>query len=205
MVGLRERKAAQTRARILEVALDAFEAKGYEATTMEEIAEGAEVGASTLYRYFPTKEALLVEPLGFKGTLAEALRSRPTEEALGISLGHAIQALFDAPRPDRDRLQRIGAVIDANTGPRLHLHELLWQEAANLRDAIAERTGRDTDDVYCEVTAHLTVAVLRAIAERTGKPSDPGSSPDRAAAIAADLLARLHDDPPELPVFGRPD
>ena len=53
------RKKEETRSRILNAALDAFEEKGYAASTMEEIAERAGVAKGTLYNYFDGKEALL--------------------------------------------------------------------------------------------------------------------------------------------------
>jgi transcriptional regulator GlxA family with amidase domain len=53
--GLRERKKTKTRAAIREHALRLFREQGYEATTVEQIAEAAEVSHSTFFRYFPTK------------------------------------------------------------------------------------------------------------------------------------------------------
>jgi AcrR family transcriptional regulator len=58
--GLRERKKAKTRAAIQEQAMRLFRERGYEATTVEQIAEAAEVSPSTFFRYFPTKEAVVM-------------------------------------------------------------------------------------------------------------------------------------------------
>lgn len=58
--GLRERKKARTRAAIQEHAVRLFHAQGYDATTVEQVAEAAEVSASTVFRYFPTKEDLVI-------------------------------------------------------------------------------------------------------------------------------------------------
>ena len=59
MTGMRERKRLERSDAIVDAATELFRSKGYEGTTMEEIAEGADVSAPTLYRYFPTKAALL--------------------------------------------------------------------------------------------------------------------------------------------------
>jgi len=59
--GLRERKKAKTRATIREHALRLFRDQGYGATTVEQIAEAAEVSPATFYRYFPTKEDVVLQ------------------------------------------------------------------------------------------------------------------------------------------------
>lgn len=56
---MRERKRLERSDAIVDAATELFRGKGYEGTTMEEIAERADVSAPTLYRYFPTKAALL--------------------------------------------------------------------------------------------------------------------------------------------------
>lgn len=54
-VGLRERKKAKTKAAIQQHALRLFRQQGYQATTVEQIAEAAEVSPSTFFRYFPPR------------------------------------------------------------------------------------------------------------------------------------------------------
>lgn len=58
-VGRRERKKEEMRQRILDIAVGLFERDGFEAVTMEGIAEQADVAKATLYSYFPLKEAML--------------------------------------------------------------------------------------------------------------------------------------------------
>ncbi|MFB6720661.1 TetR/AcrR family transcriptional regulator [Kribbella sp. NPDC056345] len=60
-MGLRELKRARTRRLIADTAVELFSEHGFSRTTVEQIAEAAEVGPTTLYRYFPTKEALVLE------------------------------------------------------------------------------------------------------------------------------------------------
>ena len=58
--GRRERNKIRCRQRILRASRQLFSAKGYEETTMDDVAEGSEVSKATLYNYFPGKDSLLM-------------------------------------------------------------------------------------------------------------------------------------------------
>jgi AcrR family transcriptional regulator len=74
--GLRERKKAKTRAAIQHEALRLFRQQGYGSTTVEEVADAAEVSVSTLFRYFPSKEDLVLSD-EYDPLLLEACRAQP--------------------------------------------------------------------------------------------------------------------------------
>src|SRR5262245_23592992 len=76
--GLRERKKLKTRRTIQDVALRLFAEQGYDATTVEQIAAAAEVSPSTFFRYYPTKEDVLIED-DYDPMLYEALVTQPSE------------------------------------------------------------------------------------------------------------------------------
>src|ERR1700759_975209 len=77
-VSLRERKKARTRASLREHALRLFREQGYQATTVEQIAAAAEVSPSTFFRYFPTKEDVVLQD-DMDTRMLEALARQPSE------------------------------------------------------------------------------------------------------------------------------
>ena len=103
--GLRERKKQETHARILAAAHDLFEAKGFEATTVDEICAHANVSPKTFFNYFPTKQTVVREIAGAflddLGGLVEDARKREgsTAERLAHLFGRAgEEALRAGPR-----------------------------------------------------------------------------------------------------------
>jgi AcrR family transcriptional regulator len=79
--GLRERKKAQTRDTIVAAALDLFERKGYDATTVEEIAEAADVSPRTFFRYFDSKMDVIMQKRDEDShDFASRLAARPAHE-----------------------------------------------------------------------------------------------------------------------------
>ena len=97
-VGLRERKKARTRAAIREHALRLFREQGYHATTVEQIAEAAEVSPSTFFRYFPTKEDVVLQD-DFDILGIAAFEAQPAE----LSPIAAFRAAADAGLRGADR------------------------------------------------------------------------------------------------------
>jgi len=75
---LRERKKAQTRAAIQTHALRLFREQGYDATTIEQIIEAADVSETTFFRYFPTKEDVVVQD-DFDPLMVGAYQTQPPD------------------------------------------------------------------------------------------------------------------------------
>ena len=102
--GLRAQRKAQTRQAIQDHALRLFLAKGYEATTVEEIASAAGVSHMTFFRYFAGKEAV-VETDDYDPMLADLIRQRPTEESPLTAVHQAVlQGLSAVYATDRDAI-----------------------------------------------------------------------------------------------------
>jgi AcrR family transcriptional regulator len=88
-IGLRERKKRSAMRRIQEVALDLFDERGFENVTIEQIAEAAEVSPSSVYRYFGTKEQVVLrddfDVQFFEAVEAELATSPPSTRSGGQS------------------------------------------------------------------------------------------------------------------------
>src|SRR3954449_11756401 len=76
-MSLRERKKQKTRWAIQEHALRLFAQQGYEATTVEQIAAAAEISPSTFFRYFPSKEDLVIQDQYDDMMIAVIARAKP--------------------------------------------------------------------------------------------------------------------------------
>jgi AcrR family transcriptional regulator len=128
--GLRERKKAETRRSIQQHALHLFQTKGYEATTVEEIASAAGVSHMTFFRYFPNKHAV-VENDDYDPMIAELVRSRPACEEPLTAIRHALVGA----------LQAMPAAEQTTILARARL--ILGEPALRARQFESQRTTRD--------------------------------------------------------------
>ena len=104
-LGRRERKKLATRRALEESAMRLFTEKGFDGTTVEEIADAADVSARTFFRYFATKDEVLFgdhEPR--LETMRELLADRPADEPLMTSLEVLLRSLGDTLVANRDRV-----------------------------------------------------------------------------------------------------
>jgi len=144
--GLRERKKAKTRAAIQEHALRLFQEQGYDATTVEQIAEAAEVSPSTFFRYFPTKDDVVlyddIDPL-----LIAAFEAQPTDLTPIQALRGAMRAVFTSvPAEEMARQWERGRLILSVPELRMRFWDQIAQAIQLLADVVAKRVGRRADD-----------------------------------------------------------
>jgi AcrR family transcriptional regulator len=162
-LGLRERKKAATRRRIQETALQLFLSKGYDMTTVEEVAAGADISVMTFYRYFPTKESV-VEQDEYNPIIAANIRRRPPEEPPLVALHTAfLEALRVIDEQDREViLERLHLVLST---PALRAHLADNQRATQqlFAQALLERGGRQdapmTLEIYGQAAAFHAVVM----------------------------------------------
>ena len=170
---LRERKKAHTRMSIRREAFRLFDKQGYANTTVEQIAQAADVSPRTLYRYFGLKEALLISDDQIPPIVA-AFASAPKELTIVAAYRHAVATVFGGLSPEERE--------DAAAGQRLmyevpEARGLLYREYVRLieliADALVDRPGAPTDDLERRVIAGAIVGVLIAASHDTPMPDDP--------------------------------
>ncbi|MEH0820622.1 MULTISPECIES: TetR/AcrR family transcriptional regulator [unclassified Micromonospora] len=113
--GLRERKKERTRQALITAALGLFEERGYDETTIADIAAGADVSARTFFSYFPSKEEILFADTEDRLALAFAvIDQRGPEDAPVDVLVRAMAAVFE-------RAEQFGQVFDRAVPVRLRM------------------------------------------------------------------------------------
>jgi AcrR family transcriptional regulator len=145
--GLRERKKAKTRASIREHALRLFREQGYQATTVEQIAAAAEVSSSTFFRYFPTKEDVVLQD-DFDARIFEAFGRQPASMTPIAAIRAAIREAIATLTPTEwDQFSQMSEL--SRTVPDLRARTLdeLARTIDTMADALAKRTGRTADDL----------------------------------------------------------
>ncbi|MFD0144174.1 MULTISPECIES: TetR/AcrR family transcriptional regulator [unclassified Streptomyces] len=171
--GLRERKKQRTRNALLRVALELFTTRGYEQTTVDEIADAVEVSQRTFFRYFASKEevAFAVQQM-VEERFVQALVERPAEEGPLDAMRNAVLASWDTIGEaimevvPVDMYLRTFQMIEST--PALlaaHLRRTTEMEDTIAR-VVAEREGVDVDE---DPRPRIVVAAFSGVMRVTGQ------------------------------------
>ncbi|WP_436520100.1 TetR family transcriptional regulator [Actinoplanes sp. HUAS TT8] len=160
---LRERKKAKTRAAIREHAMRLFEEQGYASTTVDQIAEAAEVSPSTFFRYFPAKEdVILIDD--YDPMLVEAIRAMPPEVPPIEAVRRALRDVFYNLAPEvwesERRRQRLFSEV-----PELRMRAMnqMAQALDLIAEMIAERSGLPVGDIRVRAMSGAIGGVVLAL------------------------------------------
>jgi AcrR family transcriptional regulator len=184
--GLRERKKIETLHRLQEEALRLFDEHGYDATTIEQIAEAAGVSPSTFYRYFPTKEDVVVQD-EYDPLIVNVFENQSADDAPLDALREVLRVLFaEFTDADIERVRRRVRMIFAV--PALRARQVQQTAATEelLARMVAERTGRSPGELEVRhftalIVTSWTVAIS-AWAETEGGKDDLAATMDRCLA-----------------------
>jgi AcrR family transcriptional regulator len=150
---LRERKKAKTRATIQQHALRLIQAHSYDATTVEQIAEAAEISPSTFFRYFPTKEdVVLYDELDPQ--LIAAFAAQPSELSPVQAMRATLRAIFARLGPEEvEQQHECARLVLAVPELRMHMLDQLAGGVRLMAELLAKRTGRRADDLAVQAPA----------------------------------------------------
>lgn len=159
LIGWRERKKAKTRAAIQRHALRLFREQGYAATTVEQIAQAAEVSPATFFRYFPTKEDVILQD-DFDPMLIAAFKAQPTDLSPIRAMRGAMRAVF-AALPAEAMMQMRDRVALVRVVPELRAKVLdeFTRTIAVIAEVVAQRVGRGADDLAVRTFAGALLGV----------------------------------------------
>jgi AcrR family transcriptional regulator len=188
--GLRERKKAKTRAAIREHAVRLFRDQGYQATTVEQIAAAAEISPATFFRYYPTKEDVVLQDDVDVLTMG-AFEAQPPELSPVAAMRAATAATFAALTPEElDRFRTTTELTISVPELRARAVDEFTRSIEAIAGAVARRTGRDPDDFAVRNLAGAMIGVIMAAAlTTTGDPAE--KMLERIDAALAHLEAGL--------------
>jgi AcrR family transcriptional regulator len=163
MAGLRERKKLATRIAIRTAGMELFAQQGFTGTTIDQIAEAANVSRATVFSYFPTKEEIVH---GDGAAAIDALATRLREREDGQTTIAVVRAWLDQLagwfEPELVLQQRLAREVPLVGARRLQLY---GEAERAIADALAEELGGD-QQLAARLAAAALVAGLR-VAEET--------------------------------------
>ena len=158
--GLRERKRQRTFTEIQSVAIRLFTEQGYEKTTIEQIADEAEVSPSTVFRYFPNKEDLVLSD-EYDPEIFAAIKAAPAGESPIQSIRSALVGIMSgALRADPEPMLARGRLMLSVPELRARLYDTMRQSERDLAAVVAARAGRAADDFEFRVAIGALMGAL---------------------------------------------
>jgi len=178
--GLRERKKAQSRLAISNVATKMFIERGFDDVTVAEVAAAADVSVATIFNYFETKEELFFDR---EGEVIEGQRRRILERKTGETITSALHRAFRAGiEVGVPNLMADGAsflrTIEASSALRARSRLAFEKAETLLADTIAEETEAVVGDPTPQIVAAMLMAIQRTLVESA-----------RTAALRGDTVA----------------
>jgi AcrR family transcriptional regulator len=169
-VPIRERTRRLAQAELTSIAQDLFVSQGYESTTVDQIAAAAGMSKRTFFRYFPTKDDLVIGKYDlFADRMAEALDDRPADEPVWESLRRVFDITLDYVQDDHQRARNDAMDEIVRSTPQLYARYL-------------EKMQRVQQLLIGRVALRLT--------SREYEPSDPQPAAIVGAAFACMQAAR---------------
>lgn len=196
--GLRERKKRRTRETIVAAAFELFAERGFEGTTVADIAAAAQISPRTFFAYFPTKDDVVFHDFERKHAIVAGwLRERqPGVNAIdALRAGVEGSPEFFADRPERQLLKRLMLESESLAAHSSHLNGKFTDLLA---EAVAEDLGEEPVGLRTRLVAAAAAAALAVMqqAVRSDEELDPVAFLDTLLAFLRGGLTALQEEPP---------
>ena len=158
--GLRERKRQQTRDRLTRAAMALFLERGFEATTLDEIAAAADISRRSFFHYFASKEDVVFAWQEESTTaLVAAVAQRPATESMLAAAENAISAMVRQLEPG----EAIAMARLKRDNPALQARDQVKYEKLEraLAEALAKRAGHRTEKLQARLVAMIVTGAMR--------------------------------------------
>ncbi|SDD61324.1 transcriptional regulator, TetR family [Sphingomonas sp. YR710] len=164
--GLRSRKKAKTREVIEDAALTLFAEQGYDTTTLEQIAERADISTATFFHYFRGKADVVLSGYAYQmAPLCQAILERPSLENDLTAVRNALLETWIA-NVDLERTARTVRAVASSAILQGMSHQIGLSWLAAISQALAGRQGRSVVPERCVLVAHVVLAVFADAIER---------------------------------------
>jgi AcrR family transcriptional regulator len=190
--GLRERKKQRTREAIVEAALRLFDERGFEATTIADIAEAADIAPRTFFGYFPSKDDVVFADFQetFDGLSARLDYRLAEETAIDAIRAWIEERLGEADALDeRERCRK--RLISESEALAAHNRTLMGHVEELLAGHIARDLGDQPDDVRPRMIASAVIGALSALDVKGADGSESPPTPEEALVIVDEALTFL--------------
>ncbi|MET7988302.1 TetR family transcriptional regulator [Streptomyces sp. NPDC005281] len=192
--GLRERKKRQTRQYISDVATGLFLERGFDAVTVAEIADAANVSVNTVYNYFPAKEDLFLDrSAGVADRLAPWVRGRAKGESAAAAVLRELREEVEAVSPRLGLMAgyaRFMQVVHEAPALRSRLWALGQDILVNLEESLREESGAPPGDPLPGLVAGQINWVHQTVVSAIGSEMMAGRDPDE---VSREMLVLLDD------------
>ncbi|MEU6847197.1 TetR family transcriptional regulator [Streptomyces sp. NPDC046716] len=190
---LAERKRQLVADELTEAALQLLAIRGFDAVTVDEIVDSAGVSKRTFFRYFRSKEDVVVQFLaGMGDDMRTALVGRPADETPSEALLHTVRVPVTTCAADSERALRVVRLILRTPALLARFLERQDRWRDDLAAELARRTGRDpVADLYPALAAGAALTAFHVVLQRWSAgdgAQDPVSLLDEAFAVVAPTL-----------------
>jgi AcrR family transcriptional regulator len=162
LTGLRERKKAKTKENLIAAAVELFSTRGFDATTVDDIAAAADVSPRTFFRYFATKdEVLFADAEDVRARFNALLEARPADEPLLVSLREVAVALLDDDEVEPSSAQLVMTLVNGHPALQARYLELLHEIEGDVARFAALRLGEQPHDLRPRLIAAAAMTARR--------------------------------------------